>query len=41
VARAVKLADLAHNSDTTRLPPELRNPEREERYRCAVELLLR
>jgi len=39
IARAVKLADLAHNSDTTRLPPELRNPEREERYRRAVELL--
>ena len=39
IARAVKLADLAHNSDPTRLPPELRNPEREERYRRAVELL--
>ena len=39
IARAVKLADLAHNSDTTRLPPELRNPEREERYRQAVVLL--
>ena len=41
IARAVKLADLAHNSDPTRLPPALRNPEREERYRRAVELLLR
>ena len=41
IARAVKLADLAHNSDPTRLPPELRNPEREERYRRAMELLLR
>ena len=41
IARAVKLADLAHNSDPTRLPPALRNPEREERYRRAMELLLR
>ena len=41
IARAVKLADLAHNSDPTRLPQELRNPEREERYRRAMELLLR
>lgn len=40
VARAVKLADLRHNSDLTRLPPELRSPEREERYRQAIRLLL-
>lgn len=39
VARAVKLADLAHNSDATRLPPQLRDPEREERYRQARKLL--
>ena len=38
-ARAVKLADLAHNSDVTRLPPQLRDPEREERYRQARKLL--
>ena len=38
-ARAVKLADLAHNSDVTRLPPQLRNPEREERYRRAIAIL--
>ena len=39
IARAVKLADLAHNSDPTRLPPELRNPEREDRYRRAMAIL--
>ena len=39
IAVKVKLADLAHNSDVTRLPPQLRNPEREERYRRAIAIL--
>ena len=39
VARVVKLADLRHNSDTTRLPPELIKEDRLEKYRRAIALL--
>ncbi|MGN0651110.1 MAG: GTP pyrophosphokinase [Oscillospiraceae bacterium] len=41
IARAVKLADLAHNSDITRLPenPDPRDVNRLERYRAAIAIL--
>lgn len=39
IAKAVKLADLAHNRDKTRMPKELANPERDARYQKAWELL--
>lgn len=39
VARAVKLADLRHNSDLTRLPPDQRNPARLAKYQAAIALL--
>lgn len=42
IARQVKLADLRHNSDLTRLEEEQRGPEarqRVERYAAALELL--
>lgn len=40
-ARAVKLADLAHNSDITRLPdnPDQRDLDRIERYKRAISFL--
>lgn len=41
IARAVKLADLRHNSDMSRLDaPTERDLERAEKYRRAIELLL-
>lgn len=39
VARRVKLADLRHNSDVTRLRPEQVNEARLEKYRRAIEIL--
>ena len=40
LARAVKLADLRHNSDTTRLDaPDPRAMQRLEKYRRAIQLL--
>ena len=41
VARKVKIADLRHNSDTTRLPgpPTQKDLQRVEKYRQALELL--
>ena len=42
IARAVKLADLRHNSDTTRLDTVTdKDLARVEKYRAAMELLLR
>lgn len=40
LARAVKLADLSHNSDLTRLPRVTkRDRERTKKYKAAIELL--
>ena len=39
IARKVKLADLAHNRDRSRLPQSENNAAREEKYRKAWELL--